>query len=667
MVAVVRRFHAGLKSLAQRLSSPEFLRVDAWALWFYLVCCFGFLTASIANLNGSSISAYSSIYGHGAKQVPLIGQARAIRSDEYTYATPAILNQSLRVRPFRASTSSLGNHSVSLFSNIPIAHISTLFRPQFWSFFLLPIDYAFALYWQFKALILLTGIFTWLLLMTESTFWSVTGSLWFYFSPSTQWSYSWPSELPEMIGCVCFGCVAACYLTVGRNKVALGIAAVSLSVCTVNAVMCAYLPHLLPIAYVGVFSFLAWCLGSSYIFRKQEAGARLTAVAVALLLIAVPGTVIFLQGSYAMKVISDTTYPGHRIFPGGSVVLSSYIAHFLNWSESENRYAPNQGNICEAAGFLWLAPAVLACLGRLSPSRTQKLFLVFLFTCFFGLLSWSLLPVPSWAGRLLLLNRSGSSRLFPALGLANIAIVCLAASCMKARTPTRDSSTIALAGRTCALFLILAAVFSLANWSYAMFFNRGEVLATVIFVTFATTFLLEGYGRLLAAFLVLPSIYFFAGVNPVQRGLAVITSSETYQFVHSNKEYLRNRWIVFSEGQAPPGFFKAIGCDVYTGQRYLPDVDHFQLFASRHLDVNLYNRAGYTLAGPIPVTKTTYLDPVAAPIQVNWRVSPEDPILRQLGIRYAAFETKPTGEIAAKLTPLLDHPTDNFWLYRLPE
>ncbi len=666
MAARIRRFHSALYRSATRLSTAEFLRIDAWALWFYLVCCLAFLLASLADLNGSSISAYSSIYGHGAEQIPLLGQARAIRSDEYTYATPAILNQSLRVKRFRTSTSSLGNHSVSLFSNVPIAHVTALFRPQFWSFFFLPVDYAFAVYWQFKALILLTGVFTWLLLITRSTFWSVTGSLWFYFSPSTQWSYSWPSGLPEMIGCVCFGCVAACYLVIGKNRVALGIAAVVLPMCTVNAAMCAYLPHLLPIAYVGFLSFLAWCIGSASVIRRQRSKAQLIAAVGALLLVAIPGTVLLQQGSYAMKVISDTTYPGHRIFPGASVVLSSYMAHFLNWSESEAHFAPNQGNICEGAGYFWVAPAVLACLGRLTLSRTQKAFTLALFVVFFGLLSWSLLPVPSWIVKILLLNRTGSSRLFPALGLANVAIVCLAASCIRARSANVDNSLADLAGKTSALFLLMLIVFALADWTYAWFFTRAEVFATAVVVTLTATFLMEGYGHLLAAFLVLPSIYFFAGVNPIQRGLPTITSSQTYRFLHSNGEYLGKRWIVFSEGQAAPGFLTAIGCDVYTGEHYLPDVDHFQLFASRHLDPTLYNRAGYTLAGAIALNKLTYLDPVAAPIQVNWRVSPEDPILRQLGIRFAAFETKPPAEMVRQLTPLLDHPIDNFWLYRLP-
>ncbi len=644
------------------------MRIDAWALWFYLVCCLAFLLASLANLNGSSISVYRSMYRHGAEQNPLVGQARAIRSDEYTYATPAILNQSLRAKRFKTATSSLGNHSVSLFSNIPIAHVTALFRPQFWSFFLLPVDYAFAVYWQFKALILLTGVFTWLLLITRSTFWSVTGSLWFYFSPYTQWSYSWPSGLPEMIGCVCFGCVAACYLVVGKTKVALWIAAVLLSVCTVNAVLCAYLPHLVPIASVGLLCFLGWCIGSWSLTRSLEARRTARAAAVvALLLIAIAGGVALRQGGYAMRVISATTYPGHRVFAGGTEVLSNYMAHFFNWSESESRCAPTQGNISEGAGYFWLAPAVLACLGRLSLSKTQKVILLVLFAAFFGLLAWSLLPVPSWVGSMLLLNRTGGSRLLPALGLLNVAIVCLAATCIRERNGNEDNSALALAGRIGALFLLVVAVLALADWSYAMFFTWKEVWATAMVVTLTATFLMEGYRRLLAAFLVLPSIYFFAGVNPIQRGLSVVTSSETYRFVHSNKDYLRNRWIVFSEGQAAPGFFTAVGCDVYTGEHYLPDVDHFQLFASRHLNLDLYNRAGFTLAGAIPLGKPTFLDPVAAPIQVNWRVSPEDPILQQLGIRYAAFDTKPPPEIAARLKPLLDHPIDNFWLYELPK
>lgn len=382
--------------------------------------------ASLANLNGSSTGFYSK-FGYAPPKKPLLGVARGIRSDEWTFHTPAILNQALRPDQFAVERSLPGDHAISLVSNVPIRHVSTLFRPQFWPFFLLPVDYAFSAYWQFKGLVLIVGVFTWLLLVTQSTLASATGALWYFFSPFTQWTYSWPSLLPEMVGLLCLTLVFACYLTVGTNRVGLLFAGAGTAACSINFILCAYLPHLIPLCWLAAFFLVGWCfVFRRSILRREALNRRILAITGTLVLVAVVAAIVYIDLRPAIAIEAATIYPGHRRLPGGfGLSVPILLSHFLPWSETEARFPTVTGNICEAAGFLWFAPMTwLLWRPRAAPLAKNVAFWVLsMFFLFIGL--WMVAPIPEQIGRFFGLNLTYGTRCLPVLGLANIAIVAL--------------------------------------------------------------------------------------------------------------------------------------------------------------------------------------------------------------------------------------------------
>lgn len=663
---LVRRIDAYFGRIAQRLSSPEFMQFDSYAIWFYFVCLVLFLSASLADLNGSSIAVYCSAYGHGAPQKIWLGASRPSRSDEWSYSTPDILNQTLRSHRFRTGDSALGGHSVALVGNIPVRHFSTIFRAQFWPFFLLPIDYAFAVFWQCKALILLTGVFTWLLFITRSTFWSVTGSLWYFFSPFTQWAYSWPTGLPEMVGLVCFIMLLTCYLTLGRNKVTLFCAAFATAACVINFALCAYLPHMVPLFWLAVFFFLGWCIyARRLIFTRPAAASRILAVILVACTVGIVGLLVFVHLRPALIAIANTSYPGMRIFSPRNTSPFLFTSHFLQWAETERHLPAVLGNLSEGSGFLWLAPATLFCFGRMTLSSMQRFVLgsLWVFVCL--ILAWMLLPVPAVLGKILALNRTAGPRTFLALGLANVGIVTLTAASTR-RIQFRKTGTAlvyyaCVAGLSSAiLFLVLRAT----NENLGLFFTTAQVLFATFFTAGLITVLVSGRKLALALALVAPQALLFGTVNPIQRGLGVVTSSELYKFVRHNPQLLNGKWLLFSDAIVNSAFLAATGCDVYTGDHYLPDIDHFPLFAQSGLDPAAFNRLGYLDASPISPNEKTSVE-FFIPV-LRWKVSPADPILPRIGIRYVAFDQPPAAAWVSKLVPISSGPVDGFWLYRLP-
>jgi hypothetical protein len=128
---------------------------------------------------------------------------------------------------------------------------------------------------------------------------------------------------------------------------------------------------------------------------------------------------------------------------------------------------------------------------------------------------------------------------------------------------------------------------------------------------------------------------------------------------------LRHKWIYFADGVAAPGFLEAVGCDEYTGLHYLPGIDHFPIFQARGFNMATINSSGYFLAHAIDNLSPSYVRQLQTGV-AEWYVSPADPVLKLLGIEYAAFDRQPAPAIASGLIPVRDRPLGNIWLYRLP-
>ena len=262
------------------------------------------------------------------------------------------------------------------------------------------------------------------------------------------------------------------------------------------------------------------------------------------------------------------------------------------------------------------------------------------------------------------LNLTFGQRCLPALGLANIAIVALFLSDHRERTiGSPGSAWITWIFRTPCTFVLFAGALLASNVGIQWFFSWREVLISACLGTLLIMLLLYGPRRWFAILLIVLQVAMFGTVNPLERGIGVITSSELAAFVQGHPELRKDRWLVYSDALAASGFLTALGCDVYTNQRYLPDVDNFALFAARGLHMDLINRGGYLtahLTDPRVQSRFELIDPHVT----RWYVDVSDPLLKELDIRYLAFDQKPPPGVTARLMPLSATPVGNLWLYR---
>ena len=674
--------------LAARWRHSEFIPLDRGAVGFYVACVIGFGVLAAAGLHGSSIGIYNQAFqsGDAPRDTELLGSPRRVRSDEWGFHTPVILNQLFRANPMAVKDTTVGPGPAALLANVPCRHLLELFRPYFWAFHLFSADVAFAAYWQMKGLLLLTGTFTLFLLLTRSTSAAAVGALWYGLSAYTQWAYSWPSLLPEMVGLCGWAVVLFCGLLTVQGGFATLVAAGAFVLTAMGFALCFYPPHQIPLALsgLGITIWYVWTHRVGILSREGRM-RRLMALVAALLVIAATVGLFLVQARESLVAAAHTVYPGQRSVNGGSVSLAWLLSNFLDFWKSEDFCPPALPNICEASGFLWLAPAalvtglgwrrrsVLTAQPALSAAPELCLWIIFAV-----LAAWMTLPLPASLGRWLLLNRVPGFRCFHALGLLNAALVSLLLARQQLypvtsihKTPDATAGLKGTGARLDRVFLkwlgysaSLGMALVWANIQFKHFFSSWMIFASAIYCGWLLTCLSERWQKIFAWTLLVPLAWTGLGINPLDRGLNAIRDTSLFQAVEHNPDLKIGKCLVFGPADGLAGPLRAAGMDVFNSLQIIPHVNQLTTFDPTGVFQNIINQSGYLLAEtPSTSQQPGFENPVVG-FQI-WRVYPSDARLKNIGIRFVAFPTAPESMLVASLRPVLVS-TPGLWLYELP-
>jgi hypothetical protein len=646
----------------------EAIHLDRLALWFYSLCVAGFVLFSLAKFHGSSISMAGSFY-RGWTEVahtPLFGTPKRVRSDEWSFHTPTILNQLYRRETLAVNDTLLGPGKAVVLGNVPCRHFTQYFRPQFWAFFVLPVDMAFSIYWQCKALLLLTGVFTLLLLLTRSSSIAALCALWFYFSAYTQWGYSWASLLPEMVGLFCWTIVLLCYLTVGHNRVFLILSALFCALSALNFAFCAYPPHQLPLVVFGVALLAGWVWSRGHaIWRRDQSGTRLLCLLGSGLIAVTVIVWFYLDAKETLMAATGTIYPGQRSSSGGGIPITQLLSHFLDFWKSEENFPPSQVNICESSGYLWLAPVTLLLASPSQGYRQSSRFLLCCWTAFFFLLCWMLFPIPAEIGRWVMFNRVPPYRCFHALGLINITIVglFLAERSLAQRHYSRAQSDWL---RGFVAIVILVFLFVRMNRNLDHFFSAPAIIIASLYASVLILFLVQANNKAFGVCLLVPLILANGLINPVDRGLEVITASTLFKTAHgAHNDWRDGKWLIYAEWADQSGLLAATGIDVVDCLKIVPDKARMAVFDPDARYADVINRSSYFIANLARPNEPSSFDSPSMG-NVLWRVNPLDPRLKQIGVDRVAFASHPlTGEYLRELTPSFESSLPNLQVYHL--
>ncbi len=635
-------------------SSPD-LRVK----WLLIGALALFVLLVVLQIHGSSVAVWKKVLNDNSSPSGILfSTPKEVRTDEWLAWTPAVLSQALHNPPFPVENANIGAGKTPLLVNLPVRHYSMFFRPQLYGFFLFDLETAYAFYWEVKVFGLFLSFFFLLRALARGHFWlPLFGAGCVSFSAYTQWWFSCPPMLPEMLSCwalaiLCLTCLFR-GLPLGRRI----IVAALLVMAGVNFTLCFYPPFQIPLIYMGA------ALAGGWFWQNRNAGLlwRGGALSVAVAAIGMAAVLIpyVAECKPTLEIVASTKYPGARRSHGGDIKARDTFDGVLGFfNSSEENYLATRGNPSESSNFypLWilaLGGGGLALWRNRRDRRTEMMLVAAV--AFFTL--YTFCRFPEWLCRWTLLNYVTGNRALLAIGTGGIilATMIMANAAPQASRRHRALLTVALFGAVVAV-LIACHPFSdpfLNPVRCALLLGLNAVFIGLYFFAplkfFCATFL---------ACLVVNN----GAVNPLVTGLGPLLQSDVGAVVREIKQRdPAAKWVVYSTTR-PAQFLKAQGADVLSGLNYVPDLAFCRELDPAGKFETVYNRYAFSAFVLGTGSREFRLTP---PVAYGVDVLPADPLLARHGVRYAAFPDE-VSDPGSKGLRLISNPSGaRLWIYQI--
>ncbi len=595
----------------------HWLKTSVWA--FPLVLFLILVALSALRISGSSIGVYHHVlYGNQSRDPNLLyGHPQAIRSDEWLVNTQENVAQSKagypKVNPYMGR-----GRDVSMQADVASKDWSTLFKPQNWSFMVLPLEQAFAFkWWLLMYALMVSCYFFTLRILTDKKLFAVLFALAAGLSPFALWWYQTSifaglayGFLALILGLRLLNGEPVRFVKDKRASVILQTMALGFIGACFGLIL--YPPFQIPIAIV----ILAYLLGhlinkwqsknSDHRLLLKRAGYLVAAGAIA----AIVGAAFVVSHRDTIHKITSTLYPGHRIVHSGDLRLLSVLDSFLMPVEqSDFRAAHFFTNQSEASNFILLMPFLLVPAIALSIreyNRKRQIDWVFLMLQLCGLmfLARAFIPHGQLFYKLLLLDRVPNQRLIIGMGFVGFLLfIYMVKKLAEAKIPKPRLTTWSLLyGLSCFIVLIWTGAYVIEH--YPLFLHSWPIVIglagafTAIIVT-----LLANRPLLAVSFLLLFTMACGFRIVPLYRGLGFATNNKIAQAM-DKVSGPNDRWVTIDDI-----YFENIGYlagrSSIGGMQVYPDLGLWRQAGGKQYD-KVYNREGHAVFSDDPALKEPF-------------------------------------------------------------
>lgn len=597
------------------------LKTSVWV--FPAVLLVLLIAFTVLRISGTSAGMYHErLYGPTQKDSSLIyGKPRAIRSDEWLATTQMIISQTKQDFP-RVNQAMGDGQDLSLLPEIPMKDWSTIFKPQNWSFFALPLENAFAFKWWLIMFVLMSSCYFFVLqIMPGNRLFAALMGLAAGLSPFQLWWYQSAVFLSVAYG---FMMINLVHNILNRRRPAFikgqRPADISYAAALIFVIVCfgfiLYPPFQIPIAVVVLFYSLGYLLHKKL---TDAVGWRTLLRPLTLLLISVvvAGAICgaFIKTHETpIKAINATIYPGHRtVYSGGLKLLGVFDGFVMPAEQSDYRGGHFLSNQSENANYILVLPFLMipaAAIMLQEWIKKRRVDWTFLAINLTALLFFFRLFVHHGNRffKFLFLDKVPHNRLLIGVGFVGLLqFVYLAMKIRDSRIKTRTLIGIAV-GYGLACFALLLVISGYIARHYPLFLNNYWILAC-----FAAAFsaiivaLLAGRPKLAAALLLGFTLLSTFWVMPIYRGLGELTHGKLIDTMSSVAQP-SDTWITIGgDAVVYENFGLVAGDRSLSGTRAYPDIKLWEQLVGTSYE-SVYNREGHSFF---------IEDPHAPPMSLN--------------------------------------------------
>lgn len=637
-----------------------------WSTRNVILTFFGILFLIILFLTGSSIhgSSIGELYQYSGTPYPdenlLRGQPRRIRSDEWLVTTLYTIGQSRSSPPYALVNDNIADGMNMFSSFVPVRHWSTLFKPFTWSFFLMPLDQAYAFWWWMRPYVLLLMSYLVLMKLTTTRSLSFVGAVFLALSPYFHW---WMST--TVIALTCYALATLyCLLRLAYADQHPWLSVLGAIYFGVSSALVLYPPYQM---------MAVWLLGSvlmGVMFEQRLLPWKKLAVYLTVIFIGTAGILSLYVNDFREEILATvhTAYPGQRTVDGGDFswmrLLSGVYSIRLLTVDTHQALGDLYPNQSEGAGFFFISIPMLAFLSvivfKRCRSGNQRPWLLILLSVFMLiLLLWMFVGMPRWLSTVLGLQYVPSSRAMYGMGVAQVFWLVGLVSYLGKQQFYSEKSLAFIS------ILLFAFWLSVAIWVTSNYYNLsgGIMLGLLIAVVMTVSSALILSGRqaglwMLAAFAYLS----VRSVNPLYAGFDVVTDSVlTTSLLEIERRYGDAGWVVYDH-PILGNYLVAAGVKTYGGTWSYPNLPMMQSFDPNMEHVDAYNRFAHANFSYTNLDEVTIENPSAA--QVAIRVNPCNSVFSELGVQYVITAARAMDDSCLEQVADLSYPHEVIRIYR---
>ena len=564
---------------------------NAFIKWRFFIFLIIFIICVLFKVHGSSFGYYNNYFPKNNYQDNSIifGKYRGIRSDEWAILTPYYFSQKYNDYKVDSNLMSIDGQNMIIGFNAPVKDITVLGKPLVWGYILFGNEYGISWYWCMKIILIILASFEVLYILTKKNkLLSVLGSIMISYGPSTQWWFC--PHMPDVILWVMVLFSLVYHLIYNEKNWVKNVLTI-----IIPFVFMQFCIALFPSFQIGLGLFFGILLiallfkDRKKIFENKKQIIRIIVVIIASL--SLTGYFI-LTCKDALKIESNTVYPGQRVGHGGEQTFKDLFTDlstpFLTYTDDRVPYS----NPCEASTYihfgifmLMIMPIIIK---ELKKKKDRDYIVGITFMSIISIYAFFMLfGFPLWLAKLTLFSYINRMKMI--FGLIMVIFTVWSINVLKSIDYKIDHKYYILAVVSYCLMLFSFIDVALTNYLPAYMYYIEIIIYAVILILII-------YKRIDYAFSIIVSFVLFSSIaiNPVVVGIDSVNNqpsvSKIEEIVKNDKD---SYWVTQGDTLGYPSFLLLHGAKTINAINFYPDFSKWKLIDSDGKEIDKYNRYGY--------------------------------------------------------------------------